>query len=167
MKEITGDVLAKRLDDARPGVWLFVRSLGASPAEADDLVHEVFLRILDGRAKPRSLDGLSAYLRAAAKNHFVSERRQQSRRREILETDAAEAVWTRLVPDDNPESLFAALRECVGKLDGRASQAVDLFYRQGQPQHQIAKTLDLSTSNVSTILQRARGLIRVCLERSL
>ena len=65
------------------------------------------------------------------------------------------------------EARTQALRECVGRLGPIDSQVIDLRYERSLNSGQIATELKLSSVNVRVLLNRARSLLRDCVERKL
>ncbi|MCA9241957.1 MAG: RNA polymerase sigma factor [Planctomycetales bacterium] len=148
-------------------VWRLLRFLGASPDEAEDLTQETFLAVLRSSYEHRSDRESTAFLRAVARNQLLMLRRRQQREVETVEIEAAELVWAAQVEPLGWQEYTQSLRNCVGKLAGRAAQAVNLCYREGFGRSEIAERLDMHPDGVKTLLRRTRGVLRECVEKTM
>ena len=156
------------------GVWLYLRSLGCDAALADDLTQETFVYQLE---KPwhatfagRSDAERAAYLRNAARLHFLSRVRKEGRREELLKAEArvrvSEAVWQELLPDDDPQGYRAALRRCLDTIEARWREALDLAYADKASSAEIAQHLNLkNAAAANALMYRARKRLKRCIEK--
>jgi RNA polymerase sigma-70 factor (ECF subfamily) len=149
------------------GVWRYLRFLGCEPSLADDLTQETFLTIHRSPFEQRSTQATCCYLRTVARNLFMAALRRSRREPAVEDLDRAERVWQRFAGDDGGESYLDALRECVGSLDGRARQAIDLRYQDDRSRAEIATALDLGEEGVKALLRRTREVLRRCVEKRL
>ena len=71
-------------------------------------------------------------------------------------------------PEDVAEQgeFWAALRECLARLPARMGDAFCLRQMHGLDAENICKVLEVTPTNLWTLLHRARALLRACLERS-
>ncbi|HEV3024964.1 MAG TPA: sigma-70 family RNA polymerase sigma factor [Pirellulales bacterium] len=148
------------------GIWRYLRFLGADETQADDLTQDVFLAVLGKPFVEHSATATSAYLRTVARNLFLMSARRRRRQPTIEQLDLADEVWERLSGDDG-EAALAALRDCVESLEGRARQAVEMFYRQNRSRADIARELEMSEDGVKSLLRRTREVLRKCVEGKL
>ncbi|MBL8733223.1 MAG: RNA polymerase sigma factor [Planctomycetes bacterium] len=148
----------------RLAVWRYLRMLGASAAEADDLVQETLLVAL--RRDRLADDGARAFLRGVAKNLWLRSRRCWRRRREREVAAAVDELWLATAEHDGGDELLARLRQCLGSLQGRARDALHLHYRDGLAWPEVARAIGLLPNGVKTLVQRARQALRTCIERS-
>lgn len=149
------------------GVWRYLRVLGCSPSEAEDLTQDTFLAVLQKPFQEINRRATAAYLRQAARNLFISSQRRAARLASTAEIDELEQAWTRWAAGDDGEELLAALQKCLATLAGRARQALDLRFREGRSRAEIAATLSLSEDGAKNLMQRAKQHLRTCIERSL
>jgi RNA polymerase sigma-70 factor (ECF subfamily) len=151
--------------EVRDALLRFLVSRGAFPADAEDILQEVHLKLLaDGLgpiAEPR------AYLYKMANNHFLRMRRTAERR------TRREEDWTRAHGGGDGEldgrpSIEAELiaREQLAilqrVLDGLPERTRTIFRRfrvDGEPQRQIAADLEISVSAVEKHLAKAYAAI--------
>lgn len=151
------------LEPHRAAIWRFLRMLGASAQEADDLAQET---LLAGCAAPIPAAGLErAFLRGIAKNQWLRSRRWWQRHREREIAAAVDELWIATADHDDGDELLERLRECVQTLQPRARQALDLHYRDGLGWPAVAAQIGLRPNGTKTLVQRARQALRECIER--
>ena len=157
--------LASIVDQHQADVWRYLRYLGAEAADADDLTQETFLALSRSKFEQRSTRETAAYLRTIARNQLLLFRRLQGREVDTVELVAAENVWAKTIGPTGMDSILETLTDCLKTLDGRARQAVDLFYRDRQGRTEIAEALDMKPEGVKTLLRRTREVLRECIKR--
>jgi RNA polymerase sigma-70 factor (ECF subfamily) len=137
-------------------VWRAVRRLGISPAEAEDVVHEVFLVVrrrlaeFDGRAALRSW--LFGVARGVASNHRRG-RTRAARRLELVPASASPET-----PEEAARRREAAalVREFLGALDADKRLVFELADIEGMRGPEIAAALGLNQNSVYSRLRAAR-----------
>jgi len=145
-------------------VWTYVRMLGCTADEADDVTQEVFVAALRRRGaieKPRP------FLKATARQMLWARRRKR-RRSEPAPVDAAdlEAAWKPLNHrDDHP--WLDALAACRRELAPRAATAVSLYYGEALSLAALAERLGMKPNGAKTLLQRTRRWLRDCIRSKL
>ncbi len=151
------------------GLWRYLRYLGCAPVEAEDLVQETFLSVLRRPFEDQGPAATAGYLRTAARHFFLKHRERGARAVQLgeRELERAEETWSRAAGDDGGDGYLAALRRCLGSLDGRTRRALDLQYRDGASRSGIGAALELSDDGVKSLVRRARATLRACIERSL
>jgi RNA polymerase sigma-70 factor (ECF subfamily) len=146
------------------GVWRYLRFLGADETLADDLTQDVFLAVFRKPFVEHSTAATAAYLRTVARNLFLMSARKRRRQPTIEQLDLADEVWARLSGDNRADAALAALGDCVEALEGRAREAVEMFYRQDRSRAEIARELEMSEDGVKSLLRRTREVLRKCVE---
>ena len=146
-------------------VWRYLRYLGASAADADDLTQETFLAVGRSKFEERSPAQTAGYLRTVARNQLLMARRRQGREVSTVELEAAETVWAERVGPSGTDGYLDALGDCAETLNGRAQQAIRLFYHERQGRAEIAASLEMKPDGVKTLLRRTREILRECIER--
>ena len=157
--------LASLISSHQASVWRYLRVLGCSAAEADDLTQETFLAVWQRPFQQYSAAATSAYLRTVARNLFLTLRRRGTQQVPLGELEQIEAAWGRWAADDGGQQLLAALEECLQTVAERARRALDLRYRDGCSRAEIAAAIGLSEHGTKNLLQRAKQHLRQCLER--
>lgn len=156
--------LEQLVETHQHGVWRYIRFLGASEAEADDLTQETFLEVWRKPFEQLSRAATAAYLRNVAKNRFLMFIRARGRRPAVIDLEQAEHDFAQFARNDGGDAQVEALNDCMGKLDGRARQAVDLFYRDGHSREEAAKLMGMKDEGMKTLLRRIKEILRECME---
>jgi RNA polymerase sigma-70 factor (ECF subfamily) len=160
--------LAALVEQYQASIWRYLRYLGADSTEAADLSQETFLAFARARFAERDGRQTAGYLRTVARNQLLALRRKQNRDISTVELEAADSVWAAAAGSSGDLSEFLdALRECVGQLDGRCRQAIDLHYCDGLGREAIAARLEMKPDGVKTLLRRTRQSLRECVERKM
>jgi len=158
------DLITRRWVSVQPAISVFVRSVVASRAEAEDIVQEVALTVVRRRhdydpdasfySWARSIAHFQVmnWKRKCARSRLVFDDRVITRIAEVSDTDAG----------DRYEDYRLALRGCIDRLTGRAADVIRRFYHQEQSAEQIAASLGTTTNTISVTLTRARGALRDC-----
>ena len=159
--------LASLVREHQADLWRYLRYLGAAADDADDLTQETFLAVARTPFDVRSRGETAAYLRTAARNQLLMLRRRQGRQICTVELTAAEEVWAEATAAGEFNEFLDALGACCETLAGRAREAIDRFYRDGQSREELAAGFDISVDGVKTLLRRTRASLRECVERRL
>lgn len=145
------------------------RVLG-NPEDAEDVLQEVFLKLLTSRNGRRGADAVrdwGAYLRVTASRCAVDLLRRRSR----WKKDGPELPEDAPAPaDQNPRQSAirrqkaAILRRAVASLPKREARIFALRYFEDLSYEQIAEQTGRTVSSVGVILHRARKRLREILE---
>ena len=106
-------------------------------------------------------------MRTAARNQLLMQRRRQGRQICTVELTAAEDVWAGAIVAGDSGEFVEALSRCYEAVAGRAREALDRFYREGESREQIALRFEMSADGVKTLLRRTRASLKECIERRL
>lgn len=159
--------LARLVQEHQADVWRYLRFLGASREDADDLMQETFLAVGRTPLEERSRGETAGYLRTAARNQLLMLRRRQGRQVGAINLAAAEEVWAAATTDGGFNEFLEALDECRQSLAGRAREAIEAFYRDDKTRDQLAAEFEMSVDGVKSLLRRTRTALRDCIERRL
>ncbi|MCC6572241.1 MAG: sigma-70 family RNA polymerase sigma factor [Planctomycetes bacterium] len=144
-------------------LWRYLRLLGCDGARADDLAQESLLTLWRKNLLDMEPAATQAWLRKTARYLYLDTLRADQRRRETALADAADAVFSEYEGVDGGESYTAQLKACLERLAGRAREAMDLRYRAGQSNTEVAAKLDLTEDGLKTLLKRSKEALRQCL----
>ena len=147
------------------GVWRYLRFLGCSTAEAEDLAQETFLAVLRRPFDDFAFASTAGYLRRVARNLFLKQRARDARAPVLADVEALDAQFDRWCGDDGGERYLAALRGCLDALDAPARAALDRHYRDGASRAELARSLAMTEDGIKSMLRRARASLRACVER--
>jgi len=159
--------LASLVHEHQADVWRYLRYLGATAVDAEDLTQETFLAVARTPFELRSRRETAAYLRTTARNQLLMLRRRQGREVCTVKLTSAEEVWAEATAAGDFNELLDALSACCETLVGRAREAVDRFYRDGQSREELAAAFEITVDGVKTLLRRTRAALRDCVERRL
>jgi len=147
-----------------PGLLRFARVQLAGGPDAEDVVHEVFLRVWRDRARLEPDRSLRNYLLTAVRNRAldVARHRAVARRTATLEREDAQTAW----PADPAEvsELETAIRACVAALPERCRTAFLLCRQQELTYAEAAAVMGVRTATVKTQVARALAALRAAIE---
>lgn len=157
--------LAGMIKVHQAGVWRYLRVLGCSAAEADDLTQDTFLAVWQRPFQEYNAAATAAYLRTVARNLFITSQRRNARWVTVAELDDIDTAWGRWSGDDGGQNLLLALEACLQTLADRARRALDMRFRDGRSRTEIAADVGLSEDGAKNLMQRAKLHLRECIER--
>lgn len=156
-------------EESRARLVSFVRGRLEDPDEAEDVVHEVFVRALE-RADTLTDDGrIEAWLYQITRNVLIDRHRSRTSAARALETFPGEAETRTLggasrtdesEADGARAELAACLRPLVADLPEDYRLAVSMSELDGEKQREVAERLGLSVSGAKSRVQRGRRLLR-------
>jgi RNA polymerase sigma factor (sigma-70 family) len=158
----TGETgLRQLLGEMRSELLRFMLVRGCAPAEVEDLLQDLYVKLTSIRTGPVS--NPRAYLYQMANNLLHDHRRGRRRQQERddhwtrnragpdLETDAGPSPEESAIARDELERVNKA----IGLMPHRTAQILKMYRLDGLSQKAIAHSLDLSLSAVEKHLQRA------------
>jgi RNA polymerase sigma-70 factor (ECF subfamily) len=145
-------------------VWRYLRYLGCTDAQADDLAQETFLAVLERPFEQRCDAATAAYLRMVARNRFLAVIRKEKNGPTAADVELAEEVWS-LTAAAGTDDYLDSLEDCLTELTDRARRAIELRYRDDRSRRDIAAALEMTEDGVKTLLRRTRETLRECVER--
>ncbi len=154
--------------------------LCADEHRAEDLVQETLLAALEGRERYSAAGSERTWLIAILRHKVIDERRRDRRHDEYLA--AADPVvdgnfnrfgkWrkppSRWAP--NPQAMvesqefWAVFHDCMRALPARVREAFALRVVEGLDASETCRILEITSTNLWTLLYRARERLRRCLE---
>jgi len=138
----------------------FILRQVADPADADDLLQEVFVKIHTHIDTLRDEERLVPWLYQVARNTLIDHYRAQRPSVELPETLAVE---DEPADEDVLRQLAAGLGYMLVGLPDKYRQALDLAELKGLPQRELADRLGISLSGAKSRVQRGRRLLRAAL----
>lgn len=135
-----------------PAVYRLAYAHGGNAADAEDVMQDVFLRLLTKAPAFRDDDHARAWLLRVTANR-ARDLLRAARRRDVPLEAAEEAR----APEEPPGETLEAVLALPPKLRG----AVHLFYYEELTVEETAKALGVTPGAVKTRLSRARELLRV------
>jgi RNA polymerase sigma-70 factor (ECF subfamily) len=145
-------------------VFRTAHRITGSPADAEDVLQTVFLRLIKGKEAYDLSQNAEAYLSRAAINASLDLMRSRSRARsvDLGEIDAEELASKFQSPEAEhaDRELQTLIRQAVAGLGKTAGEMFVLRYYEGYDNQEIAKMLDTSQMGVGVVLHRARTRLR-------
>ncbi len=145
-------------------VFRTAHRITGSPADAEDVLQTVFLRLVKGQETYDLSVNTEAYLARAAINASLDLMRSRTRARSVGLSDVdAESIESKF---QNPEAEHAdrelqeLIRAAVSRLGKTAGEMFALRYYEGYDNQEIARMLDTSQMVVGVVLHRARTRLR-------
>lgn len=149
-------------DECSGPLRAYLRRSLRDPADVDDVLQDVFLKIHRHAAGLGAEVHLPGWIFAVARNAVVD---HQRRRRGVELSSAAEPV-TEEEPDRSTHAEIAGtLRALLRELPEKYAQAVILVDLEGKPFREVAQLLGLSVSGAKSRAQRGRAMVREALLR--
>ncbi len=146
----------------------FVRSLVPDWQQAEEVLQRVavtLVRKFDQYDQSRSF---AAWAIGVAKYEVLYFRRERATDRHVFDDEIVDRIaagYQRFAADADPFRI--ALERCLGTLDGRAQQAIELRYARGLASPAVAREMRLSAGAVRMLLCRVRQSLRACIERQM
>lgn len=162
-RTIPHDDVVRLVRQHQDEVWRYLRFLGASTELADDLTQDAFVQLLRSPFEERSPAATAAWLRTVARHLYVKSFRRPPFA--AVDVDTIEVVWSGFARDDQGQDSLDRLRACLGRLDGRARDAVRLHYEERRSRRDIGARLGIGEDGVKSLLRRTRAVLRECIER--
>ncbi len=143
---------------AWPSLYRFAYLLAGSHADAEDLAQQTLVKAYRNWSKVQASGSPEGYVRRILTNTFLSARRPQKARLEVL-TEAAPEWLGHATTSAGPEERMA-LWPHVQALPPRQRAVVVLRYYEDLSEQQIADTLGCSTGTVKSSAHRALATLR-------
>lgn len=151
----------------RDKLYSFALDLSLSEDKAKDIVHDVFARLWEQRARLSGREILGSYLFQMTRNRRIDQLRRFSKETLILAELAREQPSAPPGPDAllDYQEMQAALQAVIRELPPRQREVYALRREQGLSYDEIAARLNLSPVTVENHFSRALQGIRSLLHR--
>ena len=178
-----GKIDVSELEQHRPYLVKFAALQIRQREVAEDLVQEVFLAAINGADRFSGRSSVRTWLTSILLHKIADHRGKAGRETSIdalQEADGADSVEALFqangryvsMPQEwrDPEDaltdrrFFETLEGCLARLSGTAARTFLLRELMGLSIAEICKEMDVSATNCSVLLHRARMGLRVCLE---
>lgn len=161
---------SERIAAQGTALWRWLRYLGATADEVEDVLQDTYLRALENGVGRLDPGAMAAWLRTTSRRLWLDRRRRLGRRSERAfgeDVDArlAEEVFLEHAADDGGDAYRAALDACLGTLSAREREALRLRYVADASRTEIGAALGLGEAGVKQLLRRLRARLKQCIER--
>ena len=145
-------------------VYLAALRVTGNPADAEDVLQTVFLRVFDGNLTLDAAWAPGAYLRRAAVNASIDLlRRKKSRPETVIDEsrDQAQSAGLRLAESqEDTFSLKERLRTALTRLSPENAELFTLCYLEGYSYDELADLLGMERGTVGSRLHRIRTILQ-------
>jgi len=129
------------------------------PQSAEDVLHETYLRVLDGRARFRGESAFRTWLFGVIR-HVANGARRRAALRNLLLLRIFAAESPPLVDDAPPE---AALRAALRRLPTRQREVLMLVFYQELTIAETAQALGMALGTARSHYERGKSALRIAL----
>lgn len=139
-------------------LWKYVRRLTGDDEAANEIVQDVWLRVLRGISRLRDGSKLRAWLFGIARRALMDRLREEYAAPAVSAVDLAD-----LPADDTPVTLeedLTTLQHELTRLPAIEREVLTLFYLQELSLGEVAEVLEVPVGTVKSRLFRARQLLR-------
>ena len=154
---------------AQPAVGRFVRSFVRNRADAEDVLQEVALTIVDRFDKydpERPFIGWAlGVARNLVKTHFRKQQRRPVTTEDESAVDRVAEAFEILQPE--LEDMKEVLAECLRRVPSEDRQILAMQYEDGLKPGSIAERIGKTPNHVAVLMHRLRVGLRQCVERKM
>ncbi|MCR9246221.1 MAG: sigma-70 family RNA polymerase sigma factor [bacterium] len=149
----------------RDALYRYLRVLGASHADAEDLQQEAFLIVLRRTEfDATSPAGVFGFLRTTARQLWLRSRRHDLSTREI---DEADRIWDARCADGTGDRYLEALRDCLAQLPERSRELLRATYAEDATRQESSARFGLGLDGIKSALRRLRTRLHECIRSRL
>ncbi len=145
----------------RGKLYHYVLDFTQSKEEAEDIVHDVFLKIWNSRETLTAIDSINSYLYKMSRNQAINGLRRKAKERLVLAELRQEPMA--IFPDIDPASqkeVRDSIQQAISKLSPQQRKVFLLSRQDGLKHEQIAEELGISITTVKTHIGRALQFLR-------
>lgn len=145
-----------------PAMCQFADQFVNQTAEAEDIVEDVFLKLLEGRNEFNDLSHLKAYLYRSIRHScldLIKTSKRSFERNTFFTTEHNEQEDTYLSRITRAEVVLE-LQQAIAKLPLQAGRVITLTYIEGKSNQEAADEMGLSINTIKAQKQRGLGLLR-------
>ena len=154
---------------AQPAVARFVRSFVRNRADAEDVLQEVALAIVDRFESYDASRPFIAWALGVARNlvkaHFRKQLRRPITADDETAVDLVADAFEALQPE--VEEMKEALAECIRRVPDEERRMLAMQYEEGLKPAVIAREIGKTANHVAVMLHRLRLGLRQCVEQKM
>ena len=146
----------------RGPLWSYIRRMTGDQDEAQDLLQEVWLRIIRGIARLRDASRFRGWLFGIARRTLMDRLRREYATLQVDDIDVSE-----LAAQQEPagiETDLASMGAALETLPTIERDVLTLFYLNDLTLAELAETLSVPVGTVKSRLFRARGMLRAAMQ---
>jgi len=151
---------------AQPTVSAFISSFVRDTNEAEDVLQEVSITLLDHFDQYDPERPFVPWAIGMAKYEVLTHRRKSAIDRHVFDSESMSLVADAFSEIESELSgVNEALSKCLKSIKGKARKAFDLRYGQELKPAEIAENMNMNVNAVSVLLHRARNFLRRCIKQ--
>ncbi len=151
---------------AQPIVSAFVASLVRDYSARDDVLQETAIAVIESFDRYDASRSFVAWALGISQNQVRLYLRKQQRSRLVFDDDVVFQLAVAFEAEASAQARpLEFLRDCLGRIEGRARELCELRYVQDLKPAAIAGVVGLTANSVAKSLQRIRDQLRECMER--
>jgi RNA polymerase sigma-70 factor (ECF subfamily) len=163
-----GEIVARAWVLAQPVVDAFISAAVRNRADAQDILQDVAVAILDSNSQPPADAGFTAWAIGIARHKIADHFRRQKRQQIVMEEQVLQGLANAFATQTEAWTAEGhALEQCLGNVKGEAKHLLDLRYREGHSPQEMARNMGRSSEAIRASLLRVRRALRECIERRL
>jgi RNA polymerase sigma-70 factor, ECF subfamily len=147
----------KLYEDFSKPLKAFIQKRVNDSALAEDLLHDVFLKIHNQIDSVKDTDKLASWIYRIAQNSIIDSFRKK---KEMIPHEEDPMIAAPDQVNDAAERLAPTLKRMVGQLPAKYKEAIWLADFEGVQQTQLAKRWSISISAAKSRVQRARKMLK-------
>lgn len=132
--------------------------------KAQDAVMQIFEKLIIDLRKHEVVN-FKSWLHSLARNFCLMELRK-TKREVNLEFEVFQIPIMDFEEDVHQESELQALENCTAALKAEQKEVINLFYKQQKSYAEICEEISLELKKVKSLLQNARRMLKICIEKS-
>ena len=156
------EAFKKSLIQLQPGLQKVAESILNDADWAADAVQDTVLKIWDNRRRMNRVNNLEGYCVTAVRRRCIDLLREQQ---PSIPIDDEALMMADTVFDDNFEERYRQARALIDQLPVKQREIILMKYEQEMPNTEIEKALQISSTNLYTILSRAYKTLREAMDR--
>lgn len=156
------EAFKKSLIQLQPGLQKVAESILNNADWAADAVQDTVLKIWDNRRRMNRVGNLEGYCVTAVKRRCIDLLREQQ---PSVPIDEEALMLADTAFDDNFEERYQQARALIDQLPEKQREIILMKYEQEMPNAEIEKALQISSTNLYTILSRAYKTLREAMDR--
>lgn len=146
-------------------LFSYGKALGIEKDLLQDIIHDLFLHLIDNKPDLRSEEGIKFYLLRSLKNRFISELRKKKDFDELEAIDSYAfsikvSAIDLMIEKEEQDLLISKVEKIMGSLTPRQREAIYLRYMQGFSYEEIAQILDIKEKGARKLVERAIKTVR-------
>jgi len=156
----------------RRALEVYAYSMLKDRAEAEDLVQEAFIVVMEKFEEFQPGTSMLAWTRAIVRFKVLQWLEKRNRRAKILDkllVDAVDAAFQEAESRDDAEQVrdrFRRLEDCLDKVGERPRKLLNSIYAEGLSYQDGALALDMGLEAAKKSLQRTKAQLRACIRRN-